>query len=87
MIEEWKGRAQEDGIRENITGTDFVDCVRALPAQPFYPTKIPAFLWLTAGKKKDRHGVGRRRPRERQGKLLFVNIRKKGGGLMPFRAN
>ena len=42
---------------------------------------------LTAGKKKDRHGVGRRRPCERQGKLLFVNIRKKGGGLMPFRAN
>ena len=51
---------------------DVVDCMVALPGQPFYSTQISACLWFLARDKKNR------KYRDRRGEVLFIDARKLG---------
>lgn len=65
-------KSGEGEIRKNLIEADLVDCMLALPGQLFYTTPIPVCLWFVA---RGRDGV---RFRERQGEILFIDVRKLG---------
>ena len=62
----------EGDIRKDLIDKDLVDCMVALPGQLFYSTQIPACLWFLSRNKKTSQ------PRDRSGKILFIDTRKMG---------
>ncbi len=62
----------EGEIRRNLVEAGLVDCMVALPGQPFYSTQIPACLWFLT---RDR---GNGRFRDRRDEILFVDARALG---------
>jgi type I restriction enzyme M protein len=55
----------EGAIRRRLVEADLVACMVALPPQLFFNTQIPACLWFLA----------RRKPAERLGQTLFIDVR------------
>lgn len=62
----------EGEIRKAIVEADLVDCMVALPGQPFYSTQIPVCLWFLARDRKNG------RFRDRRSEILFLDARKLG---------
>ena len=58
----------EGKIRAALVEAGLVDCLVALPGQLFYSTQIPACLWF----------LSRRRQREREREILFLDARSLG---------
>ena len=65
-------RRGEGEIRERLVEEDTVDCMVAMPGQPFYSTQIPACLWFLA---RDRRNG---RFRDRRAEVLFIDARAMG---------
>ena len=66
-------QSREGEIRQKLIEADRVDCMVALPGQPFYTTQIPACLWFLA-----RRRCAHEQLRDRRGEILFIDARKLG---------
>ncbi len=64
-------KKSEKQIRQSLVDSDLIDCVISLPTQLFYNTQISASLWFVTRNKRTNE-------RNRQGEVLFVDVRSWG---------
>ena len=70
-----QGLGSQRDIRRAPIEADLVDCMVALPGQPFYSTPIPVCLWFLA---KNKNADAKRGFRDRRKQTLFIDARKLG---------
>ncbi len=65
----------EGEIRESLIENDKVEAIIVLPREMFYSTDISVTLWILNNNKKA-HALNGRQVRDRQGEVLFIDLRR-----------
>ena len=71
----------EGSIRKELVENDKVEAIIVLPREMFYSTDISVTLWILNNNKKARTLNGRQL-RNRQGEVLFVDLRQWGENIV-----